>query len=61
MEEAKRDRTYCVKECEEKCWRHESNYKFDKNELYSFTNVCIEKWWRDFNGTHTRRKGKRYK
>lgn len=43
MEEAKKDRTYCVKECEEKCWRHESNYKFNEDELYSFTNTCIEK------------------
>lgn len=43
MEEAKTDRTYCVKECKNKCWRHVSNYEFNKDRLYSFTNECIEK------------------
>ena len=31
MEKAKTDRTYCVsKECDKKCFRHESNYEFDE-------------------------------
>lgn len=43
MEEAKTDRTYCVSElCKNKCWRHESNFKFREDRLYSFTNECIE-------------------
>lgn len=46
MEEAKTDVTYCTKECEEKCWRHESNYKFRENGLYSFMNGCIEKGYK---------------
>ena len=41
LQEAKGDVTYCTKRCKNKCWRHESNYNFDKNRLYSFTNICI--------------------
>ena len=41
MEEAKIDRTYCLKECNKNCWRKASNYIF-KDKLYSFTNECIE-------------------
>ena len=43
MKEANTDITYCVKECNDKCWRHESNYKFKEDRLYSYTNECIEK------------------
>lgn len=48
MSEAKRkantDTTYCTNEqCKEKCWRHESNYEFDKGINYWWTFKCIEK------------------
>ena len=43
MQEAHTDITYCVKECSNKCWRHESNYRFREDRLYSYTNECIEK------------------
>lgn len=35
------DKTYCVsKECKKKCWRHESNWEFDKGENYWFMDKC---------------------
>ena len=40
MKEANHDTTYCVRICNSPCWRHESNYKFNKNEDYWFTNEC---------------------
>ena len=43
MEEAKTDRTYCLKTCNKECWRKASEYKFKGGENYSFTNECIEK------------------
>lgn len=44
MERANFDTTYCTKECEDKCWRHKSNYKFNENGLYWFTNECIKEF-----------------
>lgn len=43
MKEANRDITYCIKQCRDKCWRHESNYEFREDRLYSFVNECINK------------------
>ena len=41
MEQAKTDITYCVHPtC--RCWRHESNFKFREDGLYSFM-ACCEK------------------
>ena len=40
MKKANTDTTYCVKECKNKCWRHKSNYEFNDNENYCFTNTC---------------------
>lgn len=38
------DITYCTCEtCENKCWRHKSNFNFDEECLYWITNECIEK------------------
>ena len=43
MEKAKTDRTYCVnKECNKKCFRHESHYEFDDNENYCWQMCCVE-------------------
>lgn len=42
MQHPNTDTTYCIKECKEKCWRHESNFKFNDNKIYWFTNECIE-------------------
>ena len=37
------DKTYCAsKECKKKCWRHESNWEFEENELYWFMDRCEE-------------------
>ncbi len=37
------DTTYCInRTCEDKCWRHESNYDFNINKLYWFTDACIK-------------------
>jgi hypothetical protein len=38
---AKGDRTYCIKECENKCSRHADNYIF-LNGVFSYTNECIK-------------------
>lgn len=42
MKQANTDTTYCCKECENKCWRHQDNFEFDPNTNYWFTNECIE-------------------
>lgn len=35
------DRTYCTsKECQDKCWRHEDNWEFQKDMRYSFIEKC---------------------
>ena len=37
------DKTYCTsKECKKKCWRHESNWEFEKDGLYWFMERCEE-------------------
>ena len=41
MKQANTDTTYCTRKCENKCWRHESNYEFKEDSLYCFTNECI--------------------
>lgn len=41
MEKANYDTTYCIKECNNKCWRHKSNYIFEEKENYWFTDECI--------------------
>ena len=43
MKQASTDITYCVKECDRECTRKASGYNFKAEELYSFTNECIEK------------------
>lgn len=47
MSEAKRkantDTAYCACKCEEKCWRHEDNYEFEKDTKYWWTFKCIER------------------
>lgn len=46
MQKASTDMTYCVnKECNKKCFRHESNYEFDTNKNYCFQECCFE--WLD--------------
>lgn len=42
MEKANYDTTYCIKECNNKCWRHKSNYIFEEEENYWFTDECIK-------------------
>lgn len=42
MEKANYDTTYCIKECNNKCWRHKSNYIFEEKENYWFTDKCIK-------------------
>lgn len=43
MKEANKDTTYCInKECKNKCWRHEINFKFKENENYWFMERCSD-------------------
>ena len=40
-EKAYLDVTYCVNtECKNKCWRHMSNYEFEKDNNYWFMEIC---------------------
>lgn len=41
--EANFDTTYCVnKECNKKCFRHASNYKFKEDENYWYMDYCMD-------------------
>ena len=40
---ANTDITYCIKDCNNKCWRHADNYNLEENVLYCFTEECINK------------------
>lgn len=43
MKYADTDTTYCTnEECKNKCWRHESNYKFKEDENYWYQATCVD-------------------
>lgn len=47
------DTTYCQSlTCKRKCWRHVSNFEFEKENYYWFQDKCINHEWKkvDSNG-----------
>lgn len=41
MNKASTDVTYCInKECKDKCWRHISKYRLEKDEYYWYIKGC---------------------